>query len=75
MKLAAHVEDFPPEQDRIHLANGTLMLDGTFTAVSYTHLQPEVRKDIGKTLFFCVKQHLRLPKAASVQGKGHSPNT
>lgn len=23
MKLAAHVEDFPPEQDRIHLANGT----------------------------------------------------
>ena len=31
MKLAAHVEDFPPEQDRIHLANGTLMLDGTFT--------------------------------------------
>ena len=33
MKLAAHVEDFPPEQDRIHLANGTLMLDGTFTEV------------------------------------------
>ena len=32
MKLAAHVEDFPPEQDRIHLANGTLM------PVSYTHL-------------------------------------
>lgn len=31
MKLAAHVEDFPPEQDRIHLSNGTLMLDGTFT--------------------------------------------
>ncbi len=31
MKLAAHVEDFPPEQDRIHLANGTLLLDGTFT--------------------------------------------
>ena len=31
MKLAAHVEDFPPEQDRIHLANGTLMLNGTFT--------------------------------------------
>ena len=30
MKLVAHVEDFPPEQDRIHLANGTLMLDGTF---------------------------------------------
>ena len=29
MKLAALVEDFPPETDRIHLANGTLMLDGT----------------------------------------------
>ena len=27
MKLAALVEDFPPETDRIHLANGTLMLD------------------------------------------------
>ena len=32
MKLAALVEDFPPETDRIHLANGTLFLDGTFTA-------------------------------------------
>ena len=31
MKLAARVEDLPPEADRIHLANGTLMLDGTFT--------------------------------------------
>ena len=31
MKLAALVEDFPPQADRIHLANGTLMLDGTFT--------------------------------------------
>ena len=31
MKLAALLEDFPPEADRIHLANGTLMLDGTFT--------------------------------------------
>ena len=31
MKLAALVEDFPPETDRIHLANGTLMLDATFT--------------------------------------------
>ena len=28
MKLAAHVEDFAPEADRIHLANGTLKLDG-----------------------------------------------
>ena len=31
LKLAAHVDDFPPEADRIHLANGTLMLDGSFT--------------------------------------------
>ena len=31
MKLAALMEDFPPETDRIHLANGTLFLDGTFT--------------------------------------------
>ena len=31
MKLAARVEDLPPESDRIHLANGTLMLDGSFT--------------------------------------------
>lgn len=30
MKPAALVEDFPPEPDRIHLANGTLFLDGTF---------------------------------------------
>ena len=31
MKLTALAEDFPPETDRIHLANGTLFLDGTFT--------------------------------------------
>ena len=31
MKLAALVEDFPPEQDCIHLSNGTLTLDGSFT--------------------------------------------
>ena len=30
MKLVALVEDFPPEADRIHLANGTLFLDGNF---------------------------------------------
>ena len=30
MKLAAQVDDFPPLQDRIHLSNGTLMLDGSF---------------------------------------------
>ena len=31
LPLAALAEDFPPETDRIHLANGTLFLDGTFT--------------------------------------------
>ena len=31
MKLAAHVEDFAPETDKIHLANGTLTLDSNFT--------------------------------------------
>jgi len=31
LKLEAQVEDFPPEQDRIHLSNGTLLLDGCFT--------------------------------------------
>ncbi len=31
MKLEAQVADLPPQPDRIHLANGTLMLDGTFT--------------------------------------------
>ena len=31
MKLAAHVEDFTPEADRVHLANGILKLDGSFT--------------------------------------------
>ena len=30
MKLEAQVNDFPPEADRIHLANGTLFLDGRF---------------------------------------------
>ena len=31
LKLEAQEPDFPPEQDRIHVANGTLMLNGTFT--------------------------------------------
>ena len=30
LKITAHVDDLPPQADRIHLANGTLMLDGTF---------------------------------------------
>ena len=31
LKLEAMVEDFPPQPDRIHVANGTLLLDGRFT--------------------------------------------
>ena len=31
MKISAHVDNLPPETDRIHLANGTLMLDGAFS--------------------------------------------
>lgn len=30
MKLAALVEEFPPTLDKIHVANGTLLLNGTF---------------------------------------------
>lgn len=28
MKLAAYIEDFPPEANKIHLANGTLYIAG-----------------------------------------------
>ena len=31
LKLEAQVPDFPPERDRIHVSNGTLLLNGTFT--------------------------------------------
>ena len=31
MKLSAHVEDFPPRPDEIHVQNGTLHIDGSFT--------------------------------------------
>lgn len=30
LKIMAHVEELPPQDDRIHLQNGTLHLDGTF---------------------------------------------
>ena len=30
LKITAFVEDFPPTSDRIHLSNGTLLLDDTF---------------------------------------------
>mgnify|MGYP002578780235 CR=1 FL=1 len=32
LKITAHIDDFPPQPDRIHVANGTLFLDGTFCA-------------------------------------------
>ena len=31
LKMAASVPDLPPQPDRIHLCNGTLLLDGSFT--------------------------------------------
>ena len=31
LKMAASVPDLPPQPDRIHLCNGTLLLDGNFT--------------------------------------------
>ncbi len=30
LKITAYVDDFPPQEDRIHLKNGTLFLDGRF---------------------------------------------
>lgn len=30
LRITAYTADFPPQTDRIHLANGTLLLDGTF---------------------------------------------
>jgi len=32
LKITAHMDDLPPQSDRIHLANGTLMLDGSFSS-------------------------------------------
>lgn len=43
MKLAAHVEDFAPEADKIHLANGTLKLDGSFTEGRPTIVRADCR--------------------------------
>ena len=31
LKMEAQAADFPPQTDRIHLSNGTLLLDGSFT--------------------------------------------
>ena len=32
LKITAHIDDFPLQTDRIHVANGTLFLDGSFFA-------------------------------------------
>ena len=32
LKITAHIDDFPPQTDRIHVANGTLFLDGSYSA-------------------------------------------
>ena len=40
MKLAALVEDFPPEPDRIHLSNGPLFLGGKFVKVLHEIVSP-----------------------------------
>ena len=34
LKITAHIDDFPPRTDRIHVANGTLFLDGTFDSAA-----------------------------------------
>ena len=39
LKLEAQVSDFPPEQDRIHVANGTLLLNGS-SFLSYSAVLP-----------------------------------
>lgn len=33
LRITAYTTDFPPQTDRIHLANGTLLLDGTFIPI------------------------------------------
>ena len=51
LKITAHIDDFPPQTDRIHVANGTLFLDGSFSEskseivrnrfpVAYNHSAP-----------------------------------
>ena len=31
LKITARIDDFPPQTERIHVANGTLFLDGSFS--------------------------------------------
>lgn len=39
LKLEAQVPTFPPEQDRIHLSNGTLLLNALFTEADPAHVR------------------------------------
>ena len=50
LKLEAMVEDLPPQPDRIHVANGTLMLDGRFI---------EGKKEIVQSPLACFLQSKR----------------
>ena len=36
LKITAHIDDFPPQTDRIHVANGTLFLDGSFSTAIHS---------------------------------------
>ena len=50
LKLEAQVPDFPPEQDRIHVSNGTLLLNGTFTEGRPAIVRRKHSSDLGFTL-------------------------
>ena len=58
LKITAHIDDFPPQTDRIHVANGTLFLDGSFSTakdeivrsrfpVAYNHSAPSPETWLG----------------------------
>ena len=66
MKLAALVEDFPPEPDRIHLSNGTLFLDGLL----YPEDIPTLQEYIGYCLIPSNKgQRMMVIKGSGGEGK------
>ena len=58
MKLAAYIEDFPPEANKIHLANGTLYIDGTFTPekpdIVRTRLPVNYNPDAAEAVYMAV---------------------
>lgn len=53
LKLEAMAEDFPPQPDRIHVANGTLMLDGRFA-------EGKRKSYRAVCLFLIIQTHLHL---------------